>query len=78
MVNDHYLFLSCLSQLDPILWAGIGQTTQEQSSLNQLGSNSNIPVIEPVLDQWEVERVLGSLESDDEGIRKLVSNFYHL
>lgn len=30
--------------------------------------------LEPVLDQWEVERVLLSLESDDEGIRALVSS----
>ena len=29
--------------------------------------------LEPVLDQWEVERVLLSLESEDEGIRALVS-----
>ncbi|KAJ7209609.1 armadillo-type protein [Mycena pura] len=50
--NDHYIFLSCLSCLNPDLWAG---------------TDVNIP---PVLDEWEVGRVMGLLDSSDRTIRR--------
>ena len=78
-LNDIYFFLSCLSCLDPILWAG-EQSTGEPSLLaepSDTGEEDRGPVIvtlKPVLDQWEVERIISSLEIDDEGIRELVSH----
>ncbi|KAI0748602.1 ARM repeat-containing protein [Daedaleopsis nitida] len=50
--NGLYLFVTCLSSVDPTLWAGTS------------------PDIPPVLEGWEVERVMQLLESDDKLIRK--------
>ncbi|THH05135.1 hypothetical protein EW145_g5015 [Phellinidium pouzarii] len=73
ILNEHYLFLSCLACLEPALWAG--KKTPENSLVDGQESTDNgrtyIEGIPPVLDQWEVERVLGSLESDDDEIRAL-------
>ncbi|KAH8120666.1 hypothetical protein DFH11DRAFT_82507 [Phellopilus nigrolimitatus] len=76
IVNEHHLFLSCLVCLDPLLWAGT-QTTEilltskdnEQTSSGK--GEYHTMTIPAVLDQWEVERVLGSLDSDDDRIRAL-------
>ena len=50
-----YIFLCCLSSVDPDLWAG---TT---------------PEIPPVLEGWEVERIMTLLDCDDKLIRKQAS-----
>ena len=77
-LDDIYFFLSCLSCLDASLWAG-EQTGSDQPLLAEAveGDDSRnsqeAPKVKPVLDQWEVERIISSLESDDEGIRELVS-----
>ncbi|OJT09138.1 AP-4 complex subunit epsilon [Trametes pubescens] len=47
-----YMFIHCLSSVDPKLWAGTS------------------PEIPAVLDEWEVERVMGLLDSEDKLIRK--------
>ena len=52
--NGLYLFISCLSYIDPKLWAGTA------------------PDIPAVLEEWEVERVMKLLESQDGIIRKQV------
>ena len=81
-LNDIYFFLSCLSCLDPILWAGEqsagGQPLlAESSDGSDEQRNPEIVALKPVLDQWEVERIINSLEIDDEGIRELVSHLIH-
>ncbi|KAI0362383.1 ARM repeat-containing protein [Trametes cingulata] len=50
--NGLYLFMHCLSSIDPKLWAG---TT---------------PEVPAVLEEWEVERVMKLLDSEDKLIRK--------
>lgn len=50
-----YMFIYCLSCVDPKLWAGTS------------------PEIPAVLDEWEVERVMSLLDSEDKLIRKQVS-----
>ena len=50
--NAIYVFICCLSSVDPLLWAG---TTSE---------------IPPVLEEWEVERVMKLLECEDKVVRK--------
>lgn len=67
-LTEHYLFLSCLVALDASLWAGIPVTRKETPD----PSASLAPEVTSVLDQWEVERIMGFLESDDIGIRALV------
>ncbi|KAL1944674.1 hypothetical protein VTO73DRAFT_3104 [Trametes versicolor] len=47
-----YMFIYCLSCVDPKLWAGTS------------------PEIPAVLDEWEVERVMSLLDSEDKLIRK--------
>lgn len=72
-LNDHYFFLSCICCLDPTLWAGsqvpLYDTKKEVDATGLSKSSISIPA---VLDQWEVERVIGFLESEDSGIRLLV------
>ncbi|KAJ7497085.1 armadillo-type protein [Mycena latifolia] len=51
-VNDQYIFLSCLSCLNPEMWAG---------------TNAEIP---PVLEEWEVGKVMELLDSSDTVIRR--------
>lgn len=60
--------MSCLVALDASLWAGIPVTRKETPD----PSASLAPEVTSVLDQWEVERIMGFLESDDIGIRALV------
>lgn len=50
-----YMFIHCLSSVDPKLWAGTS------------------PEIPAVLEEWEVERVMSLLDSEDKLIRKQVS-----
>ena len=77
-LNDIYFFLSCLSCLDPSLWAGEQAGNNRPPLVEPVEESDNGTGVEhlkinPVLDQWEVERIISSLESDDEGIRELVS-----
>lgn len=77
-VNDIYLFLSCLACLDPCIWAG-GQSVGQSLLGEDAGDQPNSEETETdspkaVLDQLEVEKVLRSMESDDEKIRLLVSH----
>lgn len=62
------------------MWAGspIQDVDADDGNLNLLDASAEKPQteevrMEPVLDQLEVERVLLSLESEDEGIRAMVS-----
>lgn len=60
------------------MWAGEQSTTDqpllEQSSDSLETSGQVTTVLKPVLDQWEVERILSTLETEDDGIRELVSH----
>lgn len=53
--NALYVFICCLSSVDPKLWAG---TTPDMPS---------------VLEEWEVERVMKTLDCEDRLIRKQVN-----
>lgn len=70
------MFLSCLACLDPSLWAGTQNPTKELFAQPAVEAGAieegHKAVIPPVLDQWEVERVMSFLESDDDQIRALV------
>ena len=67
-VNEHYLFLSCLCAIDSSIWSDFTLSPMDGPPVPV---NSE-PFTASVLDQWEVERIIGFLESEDEGIRTLV------
>jgi AP-4 complex subunit epsilon-1 len=54
--NMQYVFLDCLGCLDPTIWAG--------TSAGEINTGT--------LDSWEVERIMGFLDSPDGLIRKKV------
>ncbi|TDL21032.1 ARM repeat-containing protein [Rickenella mellea] len=75
--SDHYVFLSCLRCLNPILWTGGNVQLQRPPPSDDdpfTGLEDTVvkvPDVPAALDQWEVEKVMTFLQSDDPSIRVL-------
>ena len=71
-LNDHYSFLTCLCCLHPILWAGASLDTEDELDKTIGREYNDAMPLAPVLDQWEVERIMTFIDSSDSLIRTLV------